>query len=142
MRGNMRTSLVSVLVVLATVMVPGAALSREPTLEVDTNRVDFETVTSPTIVYSDGIRITNISDEPIALHLTVELTKPRDWNEQFNPLVVEDAGIPPSWDPCDELAPGATCIVYLAFQPDRPGKYAAWVWINDTYRIKVTGVAT
>ena len=140
----MRTSLVSVLVVLATVMVPGAALSRERTLEVDTKRVDFETVTAPTVAYSDGIRITNISDEPVALHLSVELTKPSDWNEPLSPspFGVEDAGITPSWDPCDELAPGATCIVVLAFQPHRPDRYAAWLWINDSYRIKVSGVAT
>jgi len=138
----MRTLLVAAVVALATVMTAVPALGRVRTLEVDTNRVEFETITAPGHTYAaDGITITNISDEPVALDFAIELTKPKDWDQVYSPLVIEEAGIPPSWDPCDVLAPGATCVVYLTFQTDRAGTYAGWLWINDTYRVKMRGVA-
>jgi hypothetical protein len=69
-------------------------------------------------------------------------SEPRDWSQSFSPFIVEDLGIPPSWDPCDELAPGATCVVYLTFQTDQAGTFAGWLWINDTYRVKLRALAT
>jgi hypothetical protein len=138
----MRTSLTAIVLVAATVMTALPALGRERTLSVDTKRIDFETITAPGDTYSDAISITNIGDEPVALELSITLDKPRDWSQSFSPFIVEDLGIPPSWDPCDELAPGATCVVYLTFQTDQAGTFAGWLWINDTYRVKLRALAT
>jgi hypothetical protein len=139
---KMRTSLVAVALVAAAVLTAGPALGGERTLSVDTKRIDFGTIAAPGDVYSDAISITNTSDQPVALDLSITLSKPRDWSQSFSPFIVEDLGIPPSWDPCDELAPGATCVVYLTFQTDQAGTFAGWLWINDTYRVKLRAVAT
>ncbi|MEO6207848.1 MAG: hypothetical protein ABIP77_07820 [Candidatus Limnocylindrales bacterium] len=138
----MRTCLIAILFILATVMTAAPALGHGPTLAIGPRHVDFGTVTAPESgTTSDAISITNVSDEPIALHLAITITKPKDWNEPFSPFIVEDA-VTPNWDPCNEIAPGATCLVYLTFQTDRAGTFSGWLWINDTYRVALRGRAT
>jgi hypothetical protein len=138
----MRTSIAILIVVLVTLLAPVATLARQRTLDVDTKAIQFDTITAPGDTYSGAIRITNISDAPVHLDFDISLSKPRDWSELFSPFIVEDAGITPSWDPCDPLPAGATCIVYLTFQTDRAGTFAGSFWINDTYRVKLRGLAT
>jgi hypothetical protein len=139
----MRTSLVAVLFVIATAMTSAPALARGRTLDVGVRHLDFGTVTAPESgTTSDAISITNVSDEPVLLDLAITLSKPKDWNEPFSPFIIEDAGIPPNWDPCNELAPGATCLVYLTFQSDRPGTFSGSLWINGTDRVALRGRAT
>jgi hypothetical protein len=139
----MRKFLVAVLFVLATVMTAPPALARGRTLEIGPRHIDFGTVTAPESgTTSDAISITNVSDGPIALELAITLNKPNNWTEPFSPFIVEDAGIPPNWDPCNVLAPGETCLVYLTFQTDRAGTFSGWLWINNTYRVALRGRAT
>ena len=139
----MRMFLVTASVVLATALTTVPALAREQALDVDTKRVVFDTITAPGDTYSDAITITNVGDEPVALELAITLRKPKDWDQSFNPFIVEETQLNGYPDPCQEpLVPGEFCVVYLTFQTGDAGSYAGTLWINDTYRIKLSATAT
>jgi hypothetical protein len=139
----MRRFLVTATVVLVTALTTVPALAREQALDVDTKRVVFDTITAPGDTYSDAITITNVGDEPVALELATTLRKPKDWDQSFSPFIVEETQLGGVPDPCEApLAPGEFCVVYLTFQTDRAGAFAGTLWINDTYRIKLSATAT
>ena len=137
----MRSTLVTILVVLAMATTAAPALGRDPKLDVGTKVIDFGTFTSPESgTTSDAIVITNNSGETVPLTLVFDLIKPKDWSEPTNPFIIEDA-VTPNWDLCPEIAPGATCLVYVTFQTPRPGTFVAWLWINGTDQVKLRAVA-
>jgi hypothetical protein len=139
----MRRILVAVMVVLATMIPAAPALARDHPFDVGTKLVDWGTITSDGYSgsVSGAISVTNTSNEPVALHVAITISKPNDWAQDFDPFIVEDLGVPPNWDSCEILAPGATCLIYLTFQTDRPGTFAGTLWINDTYRVKLRAEA-
>lgn len=141
----MRVPRVAVIFLLVTLTAAAASpvLGRGRPLEIGPVHVDFGIVAAPESgTTSDAIRITNVSDQPVAIDLAITLNKPNDWNASFSPFIIEDAGIPPNWDPCNELAPGMTCLVYVTFQTDRAGTFAGWLWINGTSRVALRARAT
>jgi hypothetical protein len=137
----MRSTLVAILVVLALAISATPALGRDPELDVGTKSIDFGTFTAPESgTTGPAIEITNNSAETVPLTLVFNLAKPKDWAEPYDPFIIEDA-ITPNGDPCPEIAPGATCLVFVTFQTQLPGTYVAWLWINGTDQVKLRAVA-
>jgi len=137
----MRTRLVAILAVLAMATTAAPAFARDHMLDVGTKSVDFGRLTAPESgTTSDAIVVTNMTDETVPFDLVIALSKPKDWAESFNPFIIEDA-VTPSFEPCPELAPGASCLVFVTFQTDRPGTFAGALWVNGTARVKLRAVA-
>jgi hypothetical protein len=137
----MRTRLVAILAVLAMATTAAPAFARDHTLDVATKSIDFGTFTAPESgTTSDAIVVTNTGDETVPFNLLIALSKPKDWAQSFSPFIIEDV-VTPSFDPCPELAPGASCLVFVTFQTDRPGTFSGALWINGTARVKLRAVA-
>lgn len=138
----MRSSLVALIALLATVLTATPALGRERTLLFEARHVNFGTVTAPESgTTSDAILITNLSDQPIAMSFATSITVPSDWSQDYLPFIVEDALLLPNWESCNEIPPGATCPVFVTFQTDRPGMFAGWLVANGTRRDSLRALA-